>query len=492
MSKLKKREFFEITEKWLEQEFAALDEHRELVCLPFEDDTPEKQARRIKRAKRDKFYFVRTYFPHYARLQGCRMHREMLKMADMPGASLFIAFRGGSKTSIITKLDTIHAVVFETAKYILLGALTLDLSSKFLYSVRREFEKNARLKNDFGTLVGSRYWSKETIETANGCRVETISYNTQSRGFNFGAFRPDLIKLDDITSREIERNPERINDVMQWITQDIYPALTKNGRMHVMGTPIESNGVIERLANDPEKRESWNICRYPAITEKNGKQKSAWPGKYTLADLEKKKREIGTYAFAAEFMLTPIKGNKFQQQWFRYIDESDLPDENALIKVCWIDPALGKPDGCDVAIITIAKHRAKKQIYILSAHIGAYSLEQAREIFEGEYLKHQPIRMAGESNGMQAIYTEQLNSRLAMPYDNYDTKGNKRLRIESLSSLFERGDIVFVNPLTPGMKKLQQQLIYYPRVNMDGPDALERAIYVSNQQTIDFLGLVPS
>src|SRR5262245_3817311 len=49
---------------------------------PFDDDTPEKQEGRVRRAREDQDFFNQTYLPHYFAQPSPPFHGEMEELID--------------------------------------------------------------------------------------------------------------------------------------------------------------------------------------------------------------------------------------------------------------------------------------------------------------------------------------------------------------------------------------------------------------------------
>ncbi len=89
------------------------------------------------------------------------------------------------------------------------------------------------------------------------------------RGTKNGTQRPDKVILDDLQTREIARNEDRINEVVSLIRSDVMGlAGKKTLAITFTATTIERDDVTEVLAADP----AWKTTRNPSVL--------AWPSEW--------------------------------------------------------------------------------------------------------------------------------------------------------------------------------------------------------------------
>ncbi len=117
-------------------------ERMKAEALPF-DGPPEEKEERLMRAGQDRFYFFRTYLPHYFSMDGALFHRELCEYADMEGEPVFIAApREHAKSTICTLGIPLHDILFGRKHFVVIVSDTVDLASDFSRFIQMELESN--------------------------------------------------------------------------------------------------------------------------------------------------------------------------------------------------------------------------------------------------------------------------------------------------------------------------------------------------------------
>ena len=56
--------------------------------------------------------------------------------------------------------------------------------------------------------------------------------------FVHGQYRPDYVRMDDIQSRKRAKSRKFVRETIEWITQDLIPALDENYSAVIVATPL--------------------------------------------------------------------------------------------------------------------------------------------------------------------------------------------------------------------------------------------------------------
>ena len=110
--------------------------------------------------------------------------------------------------------------------------------------------------------------------TANGVRIEVAGSGKKLRGRGHGAFRPDLVILDDIENDEAVRNPEQRDKLDDWLKKAVLHLGGAGQKFDVVyiGTILHYDSVLNRTLNNP----LWHGARFKAVVQ--------WPDDMALWD----------------------------------------------------------------------------------------------------------------------------------------------------------------------------------------------------------------
>jgi hypothetical protein len=141
------------------------------------------------------------------------------------------------------------------------------------------------------------------------------------RGEKFGAYRPDLILVDDLEADEQVANPEVRQALLERFKDALEPAIDpETGCIHVVGTILHEDSVMKKLITlgiFKQYRKLLYKARY--IGKKSGETKSLWPERWTVEQLNEMEREEPS-KFAKEYQNDPVSGmmSNFDKEDFRY------------------------------------------------------------------------------------------------------------------------------------------------------------------------------
>ena len=305
-------------------------------------------------------------------------------------------------------------------------------------------------------------WTNELFDLPNGSSMMSRGYGQAVRGF-----RPGIIILDDLETDEIVANKELRDKFDKWFNETLMGTLLPDGRVVYIGTILDTDSFLANLFT--RKREGWQTYFYAAIM--NGH--SIWPEMWSDEALEKKRSDVGEYAFQQEYMNNPIPAEfrKFQRKWFKYYER--LPrNVNYFMAV---DLAIKTGDKNDFTAIIVVAMDDLDNMYVV-AYKRARMLPKETVDFIFEYYERYNVSKIGiEEVGFQDMLIHEVKDqrveRSVYPVIVPLKSGGKRkgLRIESLQPRFECGKIFFKE----GMDELETELLRYPsRCHDDLIDAM--------------------
>ncbi|MCT8607458.1 hypothetical protein KZ467_11745, partial [Glaesserella parasuis] len=129
---------------------------------------------------------------------------------------------------------------------------------------KSELEFNQRLRIDFPEIAGAgRVWQSGTIITRANQKVQVAGSGKKLRGLRHGAYRPDLVILDDIENDEQVRNPEQRDKLHNWLKKTVLPLGSADGKLDVIyiGTILHYDSVLNRTLAS----KAWNTAHFKAV-----------------------------------------------------------------------------------------------------------------------------------------------------------------------------------------------------------------------------------
>ncbi|MGF6148931.1 phage uncharacterized protein, C-terminal domain [Kingella potus] len=463
-------------------------------------------------------YFVNHYFPHYTRSpHKSQLHEYLFEslpavLSHPQNQTLALAApRGEAKSTMVSRLFSLWCIVTGSKHYIVLIMDSIDQAYPILESIKAELEANPRLKTDFPEACGQgRVWQAATAVTANGIKLEAAGSGKRLRGRTHGAYRPDLVILDDIENDEAVRNPAQRDKLEDWLKQSVLQLGGVGQKFDVVyiGTILHYDSVLNRTLNNP----IWHSARFKAMIEwpdnmdlwqewetilcNNGKAgeamaqafyeahqaemmagaQTSWAARGVL-DLMKIRARDGHAAFDSELQNDPVSGedavfaNILDNCFYR---PSEIPPD--AVRFGALDPSLGKAGaGRDPSAILVGSFcRETGVLYVEVAQIKKRLPDLIIEDVIALQKKYGCQVWAVETVQFQEFLKTELVRRgaergIPVPARGVKPNADKLLRIESLQPHIANGLIKFDKNHTA----LLDQLRHFPKApHDDGPDAL--------------------
>lgn len=534
-----------IEELKIDAEQYGEDNDTEAVAETIDEIKEKQKLYRIIRGYYDTLFFAYEYFsdgsnpenetnliPESGSLETAPdFHRELcgkldeLNTANPTKKIGWGAPRGSGKSAYLTNVEPTHAVVYQTRKYILIISETISMSQNFLEFVATNLKMNAKLVGDFGEVLSINNRHNETdnneaFVTHTGIKVQASSMGGQLRGSRFKSTRPDLILCDDLESSKNTNTQELREKNIHWFNSVIEPIgdPTRTAIVY-MGTLVHGNGllpnVVQRpeydskiyssIINEPTHMDMWvdleNNLRdidnpdrlfeaekyyYENKEKMDEGAEVLWADRFSYFDLIKKKVDVGSRAFASEYLNSPSDSETaiFKEEYMTYFDWKDLHHEsgskmNLDIYGFW-DIAMGKNHRSDYnAVVIIGRDPKTGVIYVLEAWAKkcppSEAMAKALEYIE----MYRPKTFGVETIQAQFEFYRQIQAE-AVKRGYYFTRikpvnptAKKEQRIEALEPLFESGVI----RIRKQQRLLEDMLLQYPSHSHDDlPDCLASAL----------------
>ena len=461
-------------------------------------------------------YFVTNYFPHYTRNPDqSYLHKYLFSRlpqiltSERSELDALAAPRGEAKSTIVTRLFALYCVVTDQKKYIAIISDSIDQSAEFLQAIKTELEVNPRIKTDFPKVIGTgRVWQAYSIQTANNIKIQCAGARKKMRGWVYGAYRPDLVLLDDLENDENVESPEQRDKLYKWLLRTPLKLAAAGEKMDVVyiGTILHHDSVLNRIL----KNKGWTTRVFKALLEwpDNMALWDEWEAIYhdegesaAVAFYQKNKRKMDKGAkvsWAARPLLALMiirtrdgHGNFDSELQNDPAAGEDSPFSDSinywrelpagLIYFAAVDPSLGKKSktrkkGDPSAIIVGGYDRLKGALYIVVADIQRRTPDKIiSDVIKYQKEYPQILAWAVESVAFQEFLRTELVKRSAqqgvhVPATPVFPHGDKALRIIALQPHMENGLIL----LHHKQKTLIAHFTHFPKhENDDGPDGTE-------------------
>jgi len=440
-----------------------------------------------------------TFFPERFYMPFAEeVHGKIFDLIDGPEQKVAIAApRGYGKTSLVALGLMARWILFNHTGFVVYINKSHDAASLQTENLRRELVTNKEIRAFFGNFKQRDPNKAEFDEVFS--KKAWVAYNTlvwprgagqQVRGVLFKNDRPGLIIIDDLEDAEQIENEEYRTSTYQWLYADVLKSvprigpLSKSWKIVYIDTLKHEGAVLQKLLDSSE----WASVRLEACDDNF---KSTAPGFISDEDIMKEWNqhvEAGqTDVFFRELRNLPIstKDSAFRSEYFHYYNipfgnakregdietlDVDIQQNPNIETVVILDPAKTvKIHSAESAIVGIGIDLASAKIYIrdvisekmypdeiYDAMFGMAQLLGAKvlgieETSLNEFIK-QPIKneMFKRGTFYELIW---LKARGGM---------KKEHRVKELVPYY-RGGYIYHNASCAMMKKLEQQLLMFPR-----------------------------
>lgn len=263
------------------------------------------------------------FLPHHFRGPTPPFHIEILNQCLKNRYLAVAAPRESAKSTILAFLYPLHCILFRKKHFILIVSNTYKKAAGSLDSIKKEITDNQMIKA-FGIKVTRDAEGDSIFTHANGMEIRVLCKGSEQigsvRGEKFGAYRPDLIVVDDLEDDELVKNPQRRLELMELYDQALVPAGDKETcNFVVIGTILHDDSLMSKLVSTTYYPEYKKMIYRALRKTKSGELNSLWAYKWTVDDLLKMSKERPG-VFAKEYQNNPVSGlmQKFFKEDFRY------------------------------------------------------------------------------------------------------------------------------------------------------------------------------
>ena len=481
-------------------------------------DERERKERedRLARAESDFPYFCDTYLKDYfycgpaeyqrilydmiqsrelTAMQAARLkelvpgkYQDYFKPAKDIKGIVDVEPRQHGKSTRMTFAYPLWCLLFHKANFILIIGASDDDAQLQMDNIRFALEENDRILADFGLRKGSP-WNKGFLRLADGPTVMAKGKGGSLRGRRNKQYRPDLIIVDDTMKDDESDSSQQRDKVCRWFNRTIQP-LGTDALIVVVNTITNEDDLPSRLLNDIKAgtKKGWVGLRFSAQVPDRDDPKGwrpLWPERYTHEDLERIRSNIGSLAYAIEFLSEPLNDDDriFKPAWIQRIRTEEIPSGSDWVAYEGIDPATGAHDMS--AVVDIRRNSRTGEVVVVSSHGKKESTESFAERLIQRYRIFRYRKAFMENVTFQNVYRKQVISKAEAQHVHLPLSGkapgsaSKATRLMYISPMVENGTIRFA----PGNEALIDQLTGFPAAGYDDLcDALYYAVLASESK----------
>ena len=474
-------------DKQLLEQYRQLCAHIYNVSAP-DAETEEERNKAIARSKKDYAFFVRRYFGHIDDFVECgKFHIEaankVLKTERLKAVMKW--GRGHAKSTHFNLLIPIWLMINgEMRVMVSVGKNETDACVK-LSEIQAQLENNQKFIQDFGEQKNNGSWEEGEFVTQAGIAFFARGRGQSPRGLIYNNQRPDYICVDDIDDDELALNERRVEELVDWTLQALFPTINhKRYRFIIVGNLFSEGTVLQKVSQRPGTYTMQINAR-----DKNGLP--IWPERFSKQELDEIEEFIGWVRFQREYMNNPIKlGRIWKNEHFRWKKMLPLNQYEALI--LYIDPSWKSNKKSNYKSAKLWGKTKDGELH----HIHSFlRVEDITKLAEWVYDLYERTRdTASPQYYMEGIFmqdtlldeftAEGKKRKYQLPIQgDYRKKPDKGQRIEAIHPLWVR-KFVWYNideKDDPDQQKSIQQLMAFgpgQTADDDGPDADEGAIFL--------------
>ena len=157
--------------------------------------------------------WAKVYFTHHFRIKSPLFHSKIMQQAMQHRFLGVAAPRESSKSTLLSFIYPTHQICFKKRRFIVIVSNTYSKAARTLENIKKEFKDNMVLQRDYPITITKDSEGDSIFRWGDGFETRVLCKGAEQmgsvRGEKFGAYRPDLIIIDDIEDDEMVRNPDR-------------------------------------------------------------------------------------------------------------------------------------------------------------------------------------------------------------------------------------------------------------------------------------------
>jgi hypothetical protein len=433
--------------------------------------------------------FIRHYFGNVV-CPDCGVHHEipgfhdtMLdKIADPKSRRLLINLAPyHAKSTIGTVYSTLYELCRNPNSRTGIVSKSERLAQRFLFQISKYLsdpdvyqDAAGNLIDDWGPFHNPNSWNKNDIYVAGRQSAEKDpSVSVYGVGALIYGYRFDRMIFDDIADLENQRNPDRVQEMLRWTTQECATRVGKSGKLVFLGTRVSSGDIYSYLETLP----AYEVVRFPCILD-DLEESTLWPDHfpYRAAVEQRESMALEQFQLVYQNVDMPGLGASFPltvletvQDPTRRVGHYD-PHWRLVIG---LDPAGAGEQAGFTAMVLLGVDVATGRRYLVDAvNHRQMKAPQVKDQILDWVSRYPIVELRVEVNGLQGQiyqYDNELVHRLTnagvrvAPHVTHRNKWDPQFGVESMGPMFYNGmvsvpweDVASRRKFEPLMDQLQQ------------------------------------
>lgn len=433
--------------------------------------------------------FMRTYFGNVV-CPDCGVHHEvpefhdtMLdKITDPKARRLLINLAPyHAKSTVGTVYSTLYELCRNPNSRTGIVSKSERLAQRFLFQISKYLsdpdvytDAAANLIDDWGPFHNPNSWNKNDIYIAGRQSAEKDpSVSVYGVGALIYGYRFDRMIFDDIADLENQRNPERVQEMLRWTTQECATRVGKSGKLVFLGTRVSSGDIYSYLETLP----AYEVVRFPCILD-DLDETTLWPDHFPYKAAVEQRESMALEQFQLVYQNVDMPGLGASFPLDVLEKTMDPTRQHGHYDPHWrlvigLDPAGGGEQAGYTAMIVLGVDVTTGRRYLIDAvnHRQMKAPQVKDQILD--WVSRYPItELRVEVNGLQGQiyqYDTELVHRLTnagvrvAPHVTHRNKWDPQFGVESMAPMFYNGmvsvpweDVASRRKFEPLIDQLQQ------------------------------------
>lgn len=432
----------------------------------------------------DPLTFAHAYLPHHVPSESPDFHRELVELAGEHERLAVAAPRGHAKSTLLSLIYPLWAAATRRRRFVVIVSDTATQASDHLGNIYQELLENDALTAAFPHLAlpDAQHYRESRVKrtTSDFITVGGVSFVAKGagaglRGLRRGTQRPDLIVVDDLENDESVRTPEQRDKLRDWFGKSLSNLFgPESGQLIVIGTILHKASLLAHYTG-PDAPAAYTHRLYRALDGET----VLWPDVWTRERLAAKRAEIGSRAFATEYLNDPADDSLtlFKETW---ITQSRVPTAPPLARVAvGVDPSIsGHGDACGLVAAGVGPDGHG---YVLEdATLQASPATWARAALDLAARVGASVIVAEGNQGGEMV--EQTLRSVLRPGERLPrvvmvhASRSKQARAEPIAALYERGEVHHIGTLPA----LEEELATWVP-GLPSPNRLDAAVWALSE-----------
>jgi len=286
-------------------------------------------------------------------------HKEIYQLIKSENRLVLAAPRGFSKSTLVSKVYPLWLALYKIRKDICIISASESLATEHLRYIKQEIESNPLISTLFGDLKSEKWTESHIIVKHSDGTV--VNLRAKGAGGQLRGFRPDCIILDDIETDESVESEEQRRKLKNWLFKACINTLLPEGQLLIIGTIIHPLAVLNELLNDDR---AWVRKKYTAYIDSIQEEgHELWAKARPHKWLQERKAEIGSAAFASEYLNNPMldESAPIKPDQIRYW--KTLPEQISYSIA--VDPAYSDDEKADYKVAVVVGIDEKNNRYLV-------------------------------------------------------------------------------------------------------------------------------